>query len=1219
MKMLKWITLGLWTMILVGSAQAGYLSPGLEQQISTLQGDDIIKVLVVMSDQADIDALDWELHDAKAQLSVRHKTVLQTLKDVTKRSQNNLIAELDANKSNGDILGYTSHWIVNSIVVKGSVDSIRRLATRSDIEVIEADLIVELIEPVPSSKFVNPSKDTQGIGITPGVVAVGARRVWNELGIDGTGVVVGELDTGVDGSHPALQANWRGNYAPTSECWLDAASLGHTTPMDTHGHGSHTMGTVMGLAPDDTIGVAPGALWIASNIINSGTGSAFDNGVIASFEWMADPDGNPETMDDVPAVVQNSWGVNENFSGYYDCDSRWWEAIDNCEASGVVVTWSAGNEGPGAQSLRSPGDRAASPGNCFSVGSTLPTAPYTISSFSSRGPSGCGGEFAMKPEICAPGSDIYSVSTGGGYTYMSGTSMAGPHLAGVVALMRASNPNVDVITIKNVLMDTAIDLGVDGEDNTYGHGFVDAYAAVLAVMGGIGTVDGYVTDSSTGLPIEGAVVRKVNGYNTDTTDANGYFSMTMPAEFAEFTVETFGYDPAAFDVTIPEDGVVSHNLSLDLMPSGVVSGLVMDETNAPVNGATVSVIDTPVAPVITAPDGSYSLVLPAGAGNYYDLKASAQGMGAVINTIEVTGDATLNFVLPSWYGENFESGNFSSHDWQMSGNSPWTITPDSHEGQFAARSGSISDNQDSHLEITLDVTSASDISFWYKVSSESTYDFMRFYIDNNQQAEWSGEVSWSLFTAQVSPGTHTFRWSYDKDGSVSNGSDAGFIDFIEFPIAALPIIDLDATEFELVLVPISRDVYQETMNISNIGEGSLIWDIALFQTWENQTALANQITDQEIAKGEIDTRAGMKPLAGWDGPDAFGYHWEDSDAPSGPEYNWIDISSTGTILGHDDEAVYGPFALGFDFNFYGSNFDDVKVSSNGFLSFTSGNLVFNNQGIPSPGQPNNMIAAFWDDLNPSRSGDIYYLADTVNDRFIVQYDDIRNWETSSNETFQVILNADGTIVCQYKTIENPNFCTVGIENGDGTDGLQVAFNSDYLHSEMAVGYYPPSPMTWFTATPLAGQTGSGGSTEVTVAFDTQDKGPGTYTAEMWINSNDSTTPAIMLPVTLTIEGTSAVGDALPSVVKLEGAVPNPFNPATDIKFSLPRDAGVQLNLYDVSGRLVRTLLNESLNAGSHEARWNGKDDSGRSVASGTYFARLVVDGVNSVKAMILVR
>ncbi len=98
-----------------------------------------------------------------------------------------------------------------------------------------------------------------------------------------------------------------------------------------------------------------------------------------------------------------------------------------------------------------------------------------------------------------------------------------------------------------------------------------------------------------------------------------------------------------------------------------------------------------------------------------------------------------------------------------------------------------------------------------------------------------------------------------------------------------------------------------------------------------------------------------------------------------------------------------------------------------------------------------------------------------------------------------------------------------------------------------------------------------------------------------------------------------MGDGLPNVMHLTGAVPNPFNPQTDIKFSLPRDASVQLKLYDVSGRLVRSLVNETMTAGAHSVRWTGRDDAGKSVASGTYFMRLVANGETSVKSMVLVR
>ncbi|MBU1072471.1 S8 family serine peptidase, partial [bacterium] len=306
--MKKAFAIALALVVFAGVSYAGKVSPGLEAQMSTMNGSEEITVLVVLSDQVDLESLNWELRDAKAPLPVRHSTVIRSLRDTAVRSQQPLLDELETLRGRGQVRGYTPHWLINSVVVATTVNEISRLAARPDVEVIEPDLVVELIGPVTEPRA--KSLGSRGIGITPGVVDVGARRVWDELGIDGTGAVVGVLDTGVDGSHPALSARWRGNFADPAECWLDAAGLGDPTPVDQHYHGTHVMGTITGRAADDTIGVAPGALWIASNVINMSTGTAFDNAVITSLEFMADPDGNPGTFDDVPDVVQNSWGVN---------------------------------------------------------------------------------------------------------------------------------------------------------------------------------------------------------------------------------------------------------------------------------------------------------------------------------------------------------------------------------------------------------------------------------------------------------------------------------------------------------------------------------------------------------------------------------------------------------------------------------------------------------------------------------------------------------------------------------------------------------------------------------------------------------------------------------------------------------------------------------------------------------------------------------------------
>jgi hypothetical protein len=196
---------------------------------------------------------------------------------------------------------------------------------------------------------------------------------------------------------------------------------------------------------------------------------------------MIDPDGDPETNWDVPDVCSNSWRLVTSH-GYPPCDETFWTYLDACEAAGIVILFSAGNEGSAPETIGRPPDRATDEYNCFSVGAVDAEDPgWEIAGFSSRGPSYCtpGGEEAIKPEISAPGVSVRSSIPGGSYGPKSGTSMASPHINGVVALMRQAAPNMSVNHIKQILFDTAIDLGEEGEDNDYGWGMVDAYEAVL--------------------------------------------------------------------------------------------------------------------------------------------------------------------------------------------------------------------------------------------------------------------------------------------------------------------------------------------------------------------------------------------------------------------------------------------------------------------------------------------------------------------------------------------------------------------------------------------------------------------------------------------------------------------------------------------------------------------------------------------------------------------
>lgn len=593
MRFVKGLTLLLLIMLVqlipATHAGAGELSPGLTALLDNTPEDKPVSVLVHFADRANIQDLSAQLSLQKATRQQRHAEIVYTLKNAA-QIQNNLASELDSAVASGGVTGYTRYWIANVMVVYAVPAEIERLALHPDVDYVEPNFEAELINPVDIRPVeVKSETDNRGVGVAPGINAVRAPEVWKTLGIDGTGSLIASLDTGVDGSHPALASRWRGISAPADECWLDVLGSGSTFPQDSHGHGTHTTGTMTGIAADDTIGIAPGAKWIATNAINQNGGPELDNDIIACFQWFADPDGDPGTIEDVPDVVQNSWGVNEGFDGYFDCDDRWWDVIDNCEAAGVVVVFSAGNEGPGAGTLRSPADRVTSIYNSFSVGSTLYSAPYAISGFSSRGPSTCAfvdPAVGIKPEVSAPGSDIYSAYPGGGYLYMSGTSMAGPHVSGVVALMRQADPNIEVNTIKQILMDTAVDLGSTGEDNDYGWGIIDAYEAVEACMHGFGSLSGQVSNNSYGgLPLAGATVL-VQGWGSGlTTNINGEFQTNLPAGEYSIIVSNPGFESVEIhNVVVNTDLETVQNFELIDNAGPIISGLTAELATSDIIG-----------------------------------------------------------------------------------------------------------------------------------------------------------------------------------------------------------------------------------------------------------------------------------------------------------------------------------------------------------------------------------------------------------------------------------------------------------------------------------------------------------------------------------------------------------------------------------------------------------------------------------------------------------
>ena len=247
----------------------------------------------------------------------------------------------------------------------------------------------------------------------------------------------------------------------------------------------------------------------------------------------------------------------------------------------------------------------------------------------------------------------------------------------------------------------------------------------------------------------------------------------------------------------------------------------------------------------------------------------------------------------------------------------------------------------------------------------------------------------------------------------------------------------------------------------------------------------------------------------------------DSDEPGGPNFNWVEISSLGTPLNLGDDD-YSTVSLPWPFPFYGVNKTTVKISSNGYLTFGTDGTDYTNDPIPNSQDPNDLIAVFWDDLNPSAAGNVYYYNDLANNRFIVEWKNVPHYYSSGSYTFEVILYPDGDILYQYQNMNGDlTSATVGIENQSGTIGLQVVYNSSYVHNNLAT--LITTSYGWLDENPDAGSILPGDFMDITVTFNTSGMDTGTYNASIYITSNDPDEDTVVVPVTLTV-GSYLLGD-----------------------------------------------------------------------------------------------
>lgn len=450
-----------------GSAWAGYVADQLQREVETGGTDDLIHVVIVPVSDHNSAAMKAAVTRTYATRAEQYRAAMSELKDVASRTQTPALRLVNDLAGRGRARNVKSFWIDNVIEAEVAAADIAALAADPSIEEI-------VLYPTVVSLPMASAPAMEVAGVEDNLKFIKADSAW-KAGYDGKGRIVCNFDTGVDGMHPALYANYRGNKGyPASACWFSSVD-GSTYPhyfttagtVDNAAHGTHTMGIMVGHSPTgDTIGVAPGADWIAAVAIDVPGTSLFE-----AFQWAADPDGDPNTVTDLPDVINNSWGIPN-----IGCDRIFWRLIDNVEALGIVTIFAAGNEGPSVSSLRNPANRADDSLTNFAVGATWRDSAI-VYQYSSRGPSNCD-NVSIKPNVVAPGHPIRSSKPSGAYGYLSGTSMAAPHVSGAVAILRQKNPDATVDQIKTALLTSARDIGSPGKDNTYGWGLIDIMAAL---------------------------------------------------------------------------------------------------------------------------------------------------------------------------------------------------------------------------------------------------------------------------------------------------------------------------------------------------------------------------------------------------------------------------------------------------------------------------------------------------------------------------------------------------------------------------------------------------------------------------------------------------------------------------------------------------------------------------------------------------------------------
>ena len=810
----------------------------------------------------------------------------------------------------------------------------------------------------------------------------------------------------------------------------------------------------------------------------------------------------------------------------------------------------------------------------------------------------------------------------------------GTHVSGIAAARGNNGIGVSGVNWNAKIMPVAGSTNVEAT-------VVKAYAYILEMRSRYNETNGQhgafvvVTNASFGVDYGNPVNYPLWCAIYDSLGVQGIISCGATAN-ANINVDLQGDIPTA--CPSPYLISVTNTTNTDSKNSGAAYGLTTIDIGAP----GTSVLSTDLSNSYSLKTGT-SMATPTVAGAVA-LLFSAANSGLMQSYRVNPSQGALTFKqflfdgadpIPALQGITVTGGRLNIFNAVMSVSTPPDNIPPTTVSDLAV-GGATSNSLLLNWTTPLDTTRNGVVAYDIRISASPINDSTSFYsaqqLDFNETPDTAGAVETLLVEGLNFSSTYYFALTaYDLWGNVSNISNSPAGTTYGAP-------ELSVTPSSLTQTLFNNETFTDTIFISNVSvhNSSLNYNVSM----DNNTfptglvtykLVPSKVVTEDVNIGTKDDPAeiGGLSIEGSGGPDLFGYEWIDSNEPNGPSYEWNDISSTGTLASTwaptgsfdpKDEGYAGPFNFGFDFKFYGITETQIYVSSNGFLTFSApASNTFTNGQLPSTSAPNGIIAAFWDDLDGRTQGTVHYQQD--GNKFIVQFTNWQKYSATGSLTFQYVLYSSGKIMVYYNNMNATlTSATIGIENLDGTDGLQVAYNAAYVSNNLALKI--SADPDWLAANTTGGLLMNGTTTNLELTFNTEDYPLGNYSMDVIINSNDpahltTTIPVSMQIVSIPVELTSLTASTEQNEVVLNWSTATETN---NRGFSIERktsaaawqEVGFANGAGTSSEPANYSFVDKELNAGKYTYRLKQIDYAGSYEYSGEVEVEVTIPAVYSL-------